>query len=52
LRNHPAQSLADEPPIQQASLNLLSNAIKFTPAGGQVVVTAEVEPDRIGGSDQ
>jgi signal transduction histidine kinase len=28
-------------------LNHLSNAIKFTPAGGRVVVTAEVEPDRI-----
>ncbi len=33
--------------MQQALLNLLSNAIKFTPAGGRVVVTAEVEPDRI-----
>lgn len=35
--------LADARSIRQIALNLLSNAIRFTPAGGQVVVTASVD---------
>ncbi|WP_228038429.1 PAS domain-containing protein [Nodosilinea sp. LEGE 06152] len=34
----------DERRIRQVLINLLSNAVKFTPAGGQVTLTAEVEP--------
>ncbi len=36
--------LADARSIRQIALNLLSNAIRFTPAGGQVVVSASVDP--------
>ncbi|MCM2502077.1 ATP-binding protein [Aureimonas altamirensis] len=35
--------LADARSIRQIALNLLSNAIRFTPAGGQVVVSASVD---------
>ncbi|MCW0231984.1 MAG: ATP-binding protein [Ferrovibrio sp.] len=35
----------DERRIRQILLNLLSNAIKYTPAGGQVRVSAGFEPD-------
>ena len=31
--------------IKQILLNLLSNAVKFTPTGGQVTVTAGLDPD-------
>ncbi len=34
---------ADERMVKQILLNLLSNAIKFTPAGGEVTVSAAVE---------
>ena len=34
---------ADELKLRQVVLNLLSNAVKFTPAGGQIVVTARAE---------
>ena len=36
---------ADERKLKQILINLLSNAVKFTPAGGRVRVSAEVEPD-------
>lgn len=35
--------LADETMIKRIILNLVSNAVKFTPAGGQVSVTANVD---------
>jgi PAS domain S-box-containing protein len=35
--------VADARSIRQIVLNLLSNAIKFTPAGGQVIVSAALE---------
>ena len=35
--------VADQRSIRQIVLNLLSNAIKFTPAGGQVIVSAALE---------
>ncbi|HLZ57232.1 MAG TPA: HAMP domain-containing sensor histidine kinase [Ktedonosporobacter sp.] len=43
---------ADEVRLQQLMRNLLSNALRFTPAGGQVLISASVEPDnrRLSGS--
>jgi PAS domain S-box-containing protein len=38
-----APLIADERVCKQILLNLLSNAVKFTPAGGKIVVTANVE---------
>jgi signal transduction histidine kinase len=35
----------DERRIKQVLLNLLSNAVKFTPPGGEVSVSARVEPE-------
>jgi signal transduction histidine kinase len=35
--------LADEGRLRQIAVNLLSNAIKFTPAGGQIVLSAGVD---------
>ncbi len=37
------QLVADERACKQILINLLSNAVKFTPAGGQVRVTARLE---------
>ena len=37
------QVIADERACKQILINLLSNAVKFTPAGGQVRVTARLE---------
>jgi signal transduction histidine kinase len=36
---------ADEKKFKQIVINLLSNAIKFTPEGGKVTLTAEIEGD-------
>ena len=36
---------ADERGVRQVLVNFLSNAIKFTPKGGDVAVSARVEPD-------
>jgi two-component system, cell cycle sensor histidine kinase PleC len=36
---------ADGRLIKQILLNLLSNAIKFTPAGGTITVSAELDPE-------
>ena len=38
-----APLIADERVCKQILLNLLSNAVKFTPAGGKIAVTADVE---------
>ncbi len=35
---------ADERKVKQVLINLLSNAVKFTPAGGRIRVTAEIDP--------
>jgi PAS domain S-box-containing protein len=40
-----APIVADERVLKQVLLNLLSNAVKFTPAGGKIVVTADVASD-------
>jgi len=37
--------IADSDKLQQILLNLLSNAIKFTPRGGAIRVSAQIEPD-------
>jgi PAS domain S-box-containing protein len=39
--------LADATRLQQVLWNLLSNAIKFTPAGGKVALSADVQDGRI-----
>ncbi|MCH8926724.1 MAG: HAMP domain-containing histidine kinase, partial [Proteobacteria bacterium] len=36
---------ADEKKFKQIVINLLSNAVKFTPEGGKVTLTAEIEGD-------
>jgi two-component system cell cycle sensor histidine kinase PleC len=38
---------ADARAVKQVALNLLSNAIKFTPAGGEVTLTAEADLDGV-----
>ena len=40
-----APLVADERVLKQVLLNLLSNAVKFTPAGGKIVVSADVAAD-------
>jgi Amt family ammonium transporter len=38
--------MVDRRALRQILLNLLSNAVKFTPNGGRISVTAEIEADR------
>ena len=38
---------ADPRAVKQVVLNLLSNAVKFTPAGGEVTLTAEADLDSV-----
>jgi two-component system phosphate regulon sensor histidine kinase PhoR len=42
-----APVLADAPRLEQVIVNLLHNAIKFTPSGGQVMLSARAEGDRV-----
>jgi PAS domain S-box-containing protein len=43
----PEQVLGDADRLQQIVWNLLANAVKFTPEGGRVDLTMEVDPDRV-----
>ncbi|GAB4179262.1 MAG: hypothetical protein OHK0024_17600 [Thalassobaculales bacterium] len=43
--SNPPDIMADERACRQILGNLVSNALKFTPAGGSVLVAAEVEDD-------
>jgi signal transduction histidine kinase len=43
LKDIPEKITADERKIKQIMYNLLSNAIKFTPDGGEVTITAELD---------
>jgi signal transduction histidine kinase len=42
-----AEFEADERKVKQVLLNLLSNAVKFTPEGGRVAVTAQLDTDHV-----
>ncbi len=44
---HAPAVFADPRAVKQVTLNLLSNAIKFTPAGGEVTLTAEADLDGV-----
>ncbi|MEZ5920927.1 MAG: ATP-binding protein [Parvularculaceae bacterium] len=44
---HAPAVFADARAIKQVTLNLLSNAVKFTPAGGEVTLTAEADLDGV-----
>ena len=44
---HAPAVFADPRAVKQVALNLLSNAIKFTPAGGEVTLTAEADLDGV-----
>jgi PAS domain S-box-containing protein len=42
-----AVARADRAKVEQILLNLLSNAVKFTPAGGRIAMTCDVDEDRV-----
>jgi signal transduction histidine kinase len=42
-----AEFHADERKLKQVLLNLLSNAVKFTPDGGRIEVTAQLDTDHV-----
>jgi two-component system cell cycle sensor histidine kinase PleC len=44
---HAPAVFADARAVKQVALNLLSNAVKFTPAGGEVTLTAEADLDGV-----
>ncbi|OFW99613.1 MAG: hypothetical protein A3E78_00510 [Alphaproteobacteria bacterium RIFCSPHIGHO2_12_FULL_63_12] len=44
---HAPAIFADPRAVKQVALNLLSNAVKFTPAGGEVTLTAEADLDGV-----
>ncbi|MFZ5615989.1 MAG: ATP-binding protein [Pseudomonadota bacterium] len=44
---HAPAVFADARAVKQVTLNLLSNAVKFTPAGGEVTLTAEADLDGV-----
>lgn len=44
---HAPAIFADARAVKQVTLNLLSNAVKFTPAGGEVTLTAEADLDGV-----
>ena len=45
LRNLPAELSADRRGMKQVVINLLANAVKFTPPGGNVTLSAKIEPN-------
>ncbi|MEM9014979.1 MAG: ATP-binding protein [Pseudomonadota bacterium] len=44
---HAPPIFADNRAVKQVTLNLLSNSIKFTPAGGEITLTAEADLDGV-----
>jgi PAS domain S-box-containing protein len=40
-------AMADPQKVEQIVLNLLSNAVKFTPAGGEILLSCDVEGDHL-----